>query len=185
MDADNAGAHRIVVGVSGSLGSLAALHHAVDRARRTGAEVLAVLAWEPPGGEFGYRRTPCPPLLETCRGLAEERLRTVVETAFACRPPDVRLGTLVAYGRPAEVLVRTADRGDDLLVVGRGPSGLLRRMLHRPVMPVCVAYASCPVLVVPRPPLLRDLEAVHRRNTWRLPVEAGELGGKPGGRARR
>ena len=36
-------AGRIVVGVSGSLGSLAALHHTVAEARRTDAEVLVVL----------------------------------------------------------------------------------------------------------------------------------------------
>ncbi|WP_377271769.1 universal stress protein [Peterkaempfera sp. SMS 1(5)a] len=185
MDAGNRGTRRIVVGVSGSLGSIAALHHAVERARCTGAEVLAVLAWEPPGGEYGYRRAPCPSLLDTCRQLAEERLRTAVETAFACCPADVRLSTLVVRGRPDEVLVRTADREDDLLVVGRGPRSLLRRVVHRPVVAPCIARASCPVLVVPQPPLLRDLEAVHRRNAWRLPLAARELGEESQGRSLR
>jgi tRNA(Ile)-lysidine synthase TilS/MesJ len=50
---DESGTRRIVVGVSGSLGSLAALHRAVDQARRTGAEVLAVLAWD-----HGLRHAP-------------------------------------------------------------------------------------------------------------------------------
>lgn len=52
---------RIVVGVSGSLGSIAALHHAVAEARRTDVEVLAVLCWTSAGEELGYRRTPARP----------------------------------------------------------------------------------------------------------------------------
>ncbi|MGW7309631.1 universal stress protein, partial [Streptomyces sp. NPDC054835] len=49
---------RIVVGVSGSLASLAALRQAAALARRDGAELLAVLAWEPPEGEAAHARTP-------------------------------------------------------------------------------------------------------------------------------
>lgn len=66
-DMDDAGHHRVVVGLSGSLGSLTALHRAAAEARRTGAVLVAVLAWEPPGGEFAYRRSPCPPLLDAGR----------------------------------------------------------------------------------------------------------------------
>ncbi|MDX3354983.1 hypothetical protein PV703_17060 [Streptomyces sp. ME01-24h] len=40
---DDAGDHRVVVGVSGSLGSLTPLHRAAE-ARRTGAVLVTVLA---------------------------------------------------------------------------------------------------------------------------------------------
>ncbi|MER7188143.1 universal stress protein, partial [Streptomyces hyaluromycini] len=39
---------RVVVGVSGSLGSVTALRRAVAEARRRQAELWPVLAWEPP-----------------------------------------------------------------------------------------------------------------------------------------
>ena len=46
---------RVVAGVSGSPGSLAALRRAAAEARRRGAELLVVIAWEPPGGDFAHR----------------------------------------------------------------------------------------------------------------------------------
>lgn len=41
---------RVVVGVSGSLGSVTALSRAAAEARRREAELWPVLVWEPPGG---------------------------------------------------------------------------------------------------------------------------------------
>ncbi|MYR02834.1 universal stress protein, partial [Streptomyces sp. SID6139] len=48
---------RVVVGVSGSLGSVTALRRAGALARRLGAELWPVLAWEPPGGDPATRRS--------------------------------------------------------------------------------------------------------------------------------
>ncbi|MCD0482584.1 universal stress protein [Streptacidiphilus sp. ASG 303] len=165
---DEGGGRRVVVGVSGSLGSLAALHRAVGEARRTGAEVLAVLAWEPPGGEFGYRRFPCPPLLGECRRLARERLRAALDAALGGADPGVRVLSWAVRGRAGEVLVRTADRDADLLVVGTGPRGVPARALRPSPARYCLTHASCPVLAVPPSPLRRDLEALHRRSARRL-----------------
>ncbi|GHE25102.1 hypothetical protein GCM10018781_76070 [Kitasatospora indigofera] len=161
---------RIVVGVSGSLGSLAALHRAVAEGRRTGAEVLALLAWIPPGGEHGYRLAPCPPLLATWQDDASARLREALDEAFGGAPAGVRLSAQVIRGDSGPALVHTADRAADLLVVGAGGGSLLRRGLRPSVTAHCVRYASCPVLAVPRPTLHRELEAIHRRNLWHLPT---------------
>src|SRR2546430_16230079 len=49
---------RVVVGVSGSPGSLTVLGRATDEARRRGAELRPVPAWEPPGGDLAARRSP-------------------------------------------------------------------------------------------------------------------------------
>ncbi|TGA93813.1 universal stress protein, partial [Streptomyces sp. MZ04] len=49
---------RVVVGVSGSPASLAALRVGVDEARRAGRVLVAVIAWEPPEGEGLYARRP-------------------------------------------------------------------------------------------------------------------------------
>ncbi|GAA1261204.1 universal stress protein [Kitasatospora nipponensis] len=159
---------RIVVGVGGSLGSLAALHMAVDEARRTSSEVLAVLAWLPQGGEHGYRLAPCPPLLASWRESAVARLREALDEAFGGAPAGVRLSAVVVRGDTGPALVRLADRADDLLVVGAGSGGVLRRVLRPSVTRHCVEHARCPVVAVPRPTLQRELEALHRRNSWHL-----------------
>ncbi|MBV6698965.1 universal stress protein [Kitasatospora aureofaciens] len=156
------GRGRIVVGVSGSLGSLAALHHAVAEARRTDAEVLAVLCWTPTGGESGYRRTPCPPLITASRDAAVARLRQALGEAFGGGFAGVRLRCQAVRGDTGHTLVRCADRPGDLLVLGAGSRGRLARVLRPSVTAYCVRHATCPVLAVPKPPLQRELEALER-----------------------
>ena len=74
---------RVVVGVSGSLGSVTALRRAAAEARRRDAELWPVLAWEPPGGELAARRSPTPPaLVEEWQRLARERLLVVTPTGY-------------------------------------------------------------------------------------------------------
>jgi nucleotide-binding universal stress UspA family protein len=165
---DSAGP-RVVVGVSGSLGSLAALHRGVAEARERGAVLVPVLAWEPPGGELGYRRSPCPPLLSAVREAAEQRLNEALDAAFGGADPGVPIRPVVIRGESGPALVHVADRADDLLVLGRS-GGLLRRRLRRSVSAYCAKEAGCPVLTVPVPELLHDLEALHRRTRWHLPV---------------
>ncbi|WP_031074912.1 universal stress protein [Streptomyces sp. NRRL WC-3742] len=162
---------RVMVGVSGSLGSLAALHRGVAEARERGAELWAVLAWEPPGGEYGYRRSPCPPLLAAVREDAERRLCEALDAAFGGVDPGVALRAVVVRGESGPALVGLADRPGDLLVLGRS-GGLLRRGFRRPVTAYCVRRAACPVLAVPGPALLQDLEALRRRARWHLPLGA-------------
>lgn len=167
---EDAGNHRVVVGVSGSLGSLTALHRAAAEARRTGGVLVAVLAWEPPGGEFAYRRSPCPPLLDAGQDRARRRLLDAVESAFGRLPEDLPLRALTVRGPTGWALTQVANRSDDLLVVGAGRRGRLRRLLTPSVARHCLAHAVCPVLAVPRSPLHEVLEDMHRRNAWRLPL---------------
>ncbi|MFI9331776.1 universal stress protein [Kitasatospora sp. NPDC052868] len=166
----HAGHPRIVVGVSGSLGSLAALHHAVAEARRTDAEVLAVHCWTPVGGEFGYRRSPCPPLLGACREAAAARLRQALDEAFGGAHAGVRLRSQAVRGETGQALVRVADQPGDVLVLGAGRRGALARVLRPSVTAYCVRHADCPVLAVPKPPLQRELEALERHHLRLLPI---------------
>ncbi|MFJ8043855.1 universal stress protein [Kitasatospora sp. NPDC096147] len=162
---------RIVVGVSGSLGSLAALHRAVEEARRTDAEVLAVLAWLPQGGEIGYRRAPCPPLLGVWEESATARLAEALDAAFGgAGPAGVRMSGCAVRGETAPALALFADRSADLLVVGAGSGSRLRRGLRASVPAECLKVARCPVLAVPRPPLQRELESRSWRHWWQFPV---------------
>lgn len=172
---DRPGGRRVVVGVSGSLGSLTALHRAAAEARRTGAELRAVLAWEPPGGNLVHRGGPCPAPLADWRRMACTRLLTALEDAFGDAGPGVPLECLVVLGKPGTVLLEAADRSDDLLVVGAGARGRLRRAVWPSVARHCLARARCPVLAVPPSPLHHAFETAHRRNIWKLPLDTREL----------
>ncbi|MFF2122273.1 universal stress protein [Kitasatospora sp. NPDC058184] len=166
---EDGAAPRVVVGVSGSLGSLAALHRGAAEARDRGAVLVPVLAWEPPGGEHGYRRSPCPPLLAAVREAADQRLRDALDAAFGGAGPGVPMRPVLVRGDTGPALLHIADRPDDLLVLGHS-GGPLRRRLRRAVPAYCARRAGCPVLTVPAPELLHDLEALHRRTRWHLPV---------------
>ncbi|MEU1630570.1 universal stress protein [Streptomyces sp. NPDC020096] len=149
---------RVVVGVSGSLGSLAALHHGVAEARRRQALLVPVLAWAPVGGEVAYRKAPCPSLLKEWERDARQRLDTAFEQAFGGCPARVVVRPILARSAAGPALVKVADRPDDLLVVGTGRRGRLRRLLHGEVSRYCLARATCTVVAVPPPALLEFLD---------------------------
>ncbi|MEI5100740.1 universal stress protein [Streptomyces sp. PmtG] len=166
---------RVLVGVSGSWSSLTALHRGADEARRTGAVLVPVLAWAPPGGELGYRRAVAPPSRETLRAQAARRLLAAVDDAFGPTGPGVPWEGLVVRGAPGPALVDCADAAGDVLVIGAGRRGGLRHLLFGSVARYCVAHADCPVLAVPPSPLQRELTSVHRRIGRLLPLDAREL----------
>ncbi|MEU1516058.1 universal stress protein [Streptomyces sp. NPDC005811] len=169
-------AARVVVGVSGSPGSLTALCRAADEARRRGAELWPVLAWEPPGGDLAARRsTAAAVLAEDWERLARERLLGALREVFGGEGPGLPLRALIARGTPGRALVGTADREDDLLVIGAGRRGRLRRALWPSTGRYCLAHADCPVLAVPPSPLQAAWAAAHRRNAWRLRLDTGDV----------
>lgn len=179
-DHDHSGAARVVVGVSGSLGSLTALCRAAQEARSRGAELWPVLAWEPPGGQLAANRSTasCVQAYEW-REPARERLLTALRDAFGEEGPGVAMCALVAHGTPARALVDVADRADDVLVVGAGRRGLWHRAFGPSVSRYCLAHAHCPVLAVPPSPLEAELAALHRRNAWRLRLDTGDFSDCP------
>jgi nucleotide-binding universal stress UspA family protein len=174
------GAGRVIVGVSGSLGSLAALHAAVAEARRTGARLVAVLAWSPAGGEVTYRRAPCPLLLERDQTAARDRLRNAFDEAFGGLPPEVTADAILVRDDPGPALVRTAHRPNDLLVVGTGTRGRFARAMHKSVARYCLARAGCPVLSIPPPALMREMHTIRRhRQLFASGPGRPETGGRP------
>jgi hypothetical protein len=85
-----AGARRVIAGVSGSVRSLAALRAAVAEARSAGAELLAVHAWVPGGGELAYMRAPCPVLPEIWEQAARDCF-TPFDEAFGGMPAGLEI----------------------------------------------------------------------------------------------
>lgn len=131
---------RVVVGVDGSEGSLAALKWAVDYAARADASLVLVTAWHWPmsyGVPLAYDGFD-----------PEEEARKVVEAVKVDVPlPLDRVQTVVEQGHPGDVLIKVA-KGAALLVVGtRGHGGLSGALLGS-TSGYCVHHATCPVTVV-------------------------------------
>ena len=166
---------RVVVGVSGSLGSVTALRRAATEARLREAELWPVLAWEPPGGELAARRSPPPaPLVQEWRRTARERRADVLDQVFGDTGAGIPLHGVVVRATPGLALVETADRDEDILVVGAGRRGW-RRLFSGRVTRYCLTHAHCPVLAVPPSPLADALTSAHRRNAWHLPLDVRQL----------
>jgi hypothetical protein len=111
---------RVVVGVSGSVANLAALHAASALARRLDVPLVAVSAWAPVGGEINYRRAPCPQLLRLWGAAARDRLVEAFNDGFGGIPTDLNLIQVTVRGEAGPVLTELADQPDDLLMVGSG-----------------------------------------------------------------
>lgn len=159
------GSQRVIVGVSGSARNLPALRQAATEARKRDAVLLAVHAWTPPDGgfggfgEFGYSDPwlTDPWLTEAWTTVAWQRLRAAFETAFGGLPPHIKVDTAIVRGGPGPALVAMATREDDLLVIGTGRRGVLRRLSHAHVARYCATRARCGVLVIPPPELAREM----------------------------
>lgn len=139
---------RVVVGVTGSAASAAALRRAVLEARRNGSVLMPVLAWEPPGGEAVYRMAPVPDLAAQWERQARERLDAAIAGAVGALPADLKVEPLVVRAPAAWALTHLADRPDDLLVLGTGPHGRIARMLRGRVRRAAALRSEAPLLLV-------------------------------------
>jgi nucleotide-binding universal stress UspA family protein len=144
---------RIIVGVSGSPGSLQALRHAADLAREHYAPLIPVLAWVPPGGDLADRSRPSPYLRKLWQDAAWERLWQATELALGGIPDDLGFRPEVLRGEAAHVLTSLAIHPGDVLVIGAGRRGALAHALSCRVSRYCLAHAQCPVVAVPPPAL--------------------------------
>jgi len=157
---------RIIVGVHGSLGSLQALRFAADEARLRDVALLPVLAWVPPGGDLAERRHASPYLRKIWRDDAWRRLWEAFDDGLGGLPADLSVEPQVTRGESGPVLVDTASRPDDLLIIGTGRRAGPRRLLHRSVSRYCLAHAKCPVLAIPPSALMQEMS--HGRRSWQL-----------------
>jgi nucleotide-binding universal stress UspA family protein len=163
-----AAVHRVVVGVSGSLGSLQALRRAADEARAREATLVAVIAWIPPGGDFAERSHPSPYLRQIWRDAAKQRLADAFDAGLGGLPDDVAVLARIDRGEPGPVLVDVAGSPDDLLVIGTGRRSPVGRALRKSIGRYCLAHAKCPVLAVPPSPLMDELGNGRLKRSWSL-----------------
>ncbi|MEV0187101.1 universal stress protein [Kitasatospora purpeofusca] len=161
------GTTRVIVGLSGSLGSLAALYRAVSEAARLDAVLVPVAAWSPADGD---RRGPRP--LSELEHAARRRIDTAFEQAFCGYPAGLVIHPLTVRGPAGPALVSAVTGPDDRLVVGTGGQGRVDRLLHGSVLGHCRAHAPCPVLAVSPSELLERLEFSARIGAP-LPLAAG------------
>ena len=141
---------RIVVGVDGSTGSLAALRWALKLAAETGASLEAVHAWE-----FSYAWIDgYTPDVDRWAAQAEEAAHVCLDGALAeamgRQPCYVEVTRTVVEGSPAKALLDRAKDADALVVGSRGRGGFTGLLLGS-VSQQCVHHARVPVVVVPEP----------------------------------
>lgn len=137
---------RVIVGVDGSVGSIAALRWACREATLRGAEVHVVHVREELCHSVASYAVPAP----SAGGDAAEAsvdVGRLVRSVQADQAPGARVRVEVADGLAARVLL---DRcaGADMLVLGNATdaSGALRS--PGPVLRACLRRAPCPVVVI-------------------------------------
>ena len=132
----------IVVGIDGSILSVAALRWAVGQARLTGADVHAVTGWEVP---ITIMIVPTYTEADYARDAQQVLDRAVAEVQQT--EPDVRIERHLIQKRPALALTAAAEDAQ-LLVIGSHGRGELPGMHLGSVASYCVHHAPCPVVVV-------------------------------------
>lgn len=151
---------RVVVGVDDTPSGLAALGWAVAQASRSGAELVAVRAWQlglpRHGGRRRHRaRWPHPRVVLDFdgtgqRNAAAELIRRSLRIVTAGTRRGTGLAVVTPEGEPGAVLSSIASQPGDVLVVGHDPAPSIKRVVHGSVSGYCLAHARCPVYVVPR-----------------------------------
>jgi nucleotide-binding universal stress UspA family protein len=159
------GVGRVVVGTSGSPGSLRALRYAEVVARAHDALLVPAIAWVPPEGDrAGPRFASSSDLRKVWQEMAWQRLRDALIAVWGEVPDDPMVEPHVERGAAGWVLVSLACRRGDLLVVGAGRHGALARTVSCRVSRYCVAHAQCPVLTIPPAALAQEIR--HGPHAW-------------------
>ncbi|WP_237759848.1 universal stress protein [Arthrobacter alpinus] len=133
---------KIVVGVDGSSGSIAALKEAARMANATGWWLDVVACWNAPTSLVVPYALGSVELEEGTRQL----LQDTVTSTFGM-PLPANMSTTLVHGQPRQKLIEMSA-GSDMLVVGRRGYGGFAGLLLGSVSQACVAHAHCPVLVV-------------------------------------
>ncbi|MFI9324124.1 universal stress protein [Kitasatospora aureofaciens] len=149
------GAARVIVGLSGSLSSLAALYHSVGEAARHGAVLVPVAAWTV-GDRDGLR----PP--SELEHAARRRLDVAFGQAYGGYPSGLVIRPLVVNSEPGPALVAAVTGPEDLLVLGAPTRRRFDLLRGTSVARYCRHRAGCRVVEVSPSALLTRLELPAR-----------------------
>ncbi|MGE5156245.1 MAG: universal stress protein [Betaproteobacteria bacterium] len=153
MNTTNSG--RVVVGVDNTLAGYQALRFAVQQARQRGVPLIAVRA-------FARARFDSLEWRIAITVQAEAEIDECFVDALGGRPTDIDIESVVEPGPAGRLLCVTANRADDMLVIG----GSTRRPAWRWFAPArtarrCAQSATCPVTVIPEPIMARSRSLGH------------------------
>jgi nucleotide-binding universal stress UspA family protein len=129
-----------------------ALRQAAGLARHHNAVLIPLLAWVPPDSN----RRLWPELRQIWKEDAWQRLWDSLDRAFGGLPAGIATQPAVLCGKPGQVLTGVARQEGDVLVIGAGRPGRLRRLARCRVARYCLAHAHCPVLAIPPPVLAQQ-----------------------------
>jgi nucleotide-binding universal stress UspA family protein len=138
--------NKIVVGVDGSSGSVAAVKWARDEANLRGAALEVVAVWQYP------MMTTIPafgalPEVADLSAHTEKHLREILKEADIESTSDVPVTINVTEGAAVAALISAAADADLLVVGSRGHGGFAGLLLGS-VSHQCTMHARCPVVVV-------------------------------------
>jgi nucleotide-binding universal stress UspA family protein len=150
---------RVIVGVDASYGSLEALRVAVAEARRRQCPLVVAYALENAAGAEGW---------VVAENAGYQVIEQSITEALGTTPTDLELiQSVVEFVAPGRALVYLSSDPGDLIVVGAKVVRRLRWLRRSGTDIYCVRHASCPVLVVPPPALLRLVRTSRReRRDW-------------------
>jgi nucleotide-binding universal stress UspA family protein len=136
---------RIVVGVSDSVASKAALRWAAAEAGRRGSRLVVVRAWEP-AHNASYAPVSQHEDARHERHAVSCELATTLHSVFGAKLPSY-LFTEVAEGMPERVLADESAEAD-MLVLGSTSVPTVAGRSIGPVIRSCLSGAHCPVVVI-------------------------------------
>ena len=141
----------IVVGLDGSDGSSLALRWAIDCARQTGGEILAVHSMEI-ALPLSFPGLSIEALSDARAAMRENAMKNLEEWSGPIRKAEVPHRTYVIEGPATEAMIQTAkDQNAGMIVVGRRGLGTFARLLLGSVTHRLIQQSPIPVVVVPPP----------------------------------
>lgn len=141
----------VVVGVDGSEQSHRALDWALEYARRFGARVQVVMAWEIPMGPWAATSAALDALFEGNYDFAEATRAQLdgILSDWVPAKSDVTVDSEVREGNASGVVLATAAEWHaSLIVLGSRGRGGFKGLILGSVSQHCISHAHCPVAVI-------------------------------------